>query len=97
LSGRDRAEGGERIVRRGGKGRGGRKVARVHKQGSRNRGTKVRSLVHRNYATGVKREEKGHWQHISNSDGTKAIKKFRTKRKKKRKLQQHAKMSKAIT
>ena len=33
--------GGERTARRGGRGRGGRKVAGVHKQGSRNWGAKV--------------------------------------------------------
>jgi hypothetical protein len=44
LSGRDRAG-------------GGRKVAGVHKRGSRNWGAEVRSLVHGNYATGVKEKK----------------------------------------
>jgi hypothetical protein len=50
--------GGERTVRRGGRGRGSRKVAGMHEQGSRNWGAKVRSHVHGNYATGVTREER---------------------------------------
>ena len=77
------------IVQGGGRkdGKEGRERER-RQEGGRSAQAGIKKLgcksVHGNYATGVKREERGHWQHISNSDGTKAIK-ISEKRRKERK------------